>query len=127
MPKRAVYPNPAAKPRGYSPAVRAGNLVYVSGQLALDAKDQIVGAGDAHAQARQCFKNMEAVLTAAGTSLASVVKITAFLIKIEDFPAYAGVRAEVFPQDGPASSTVVVSALAVAGCLVEVEAVALLD
>ena len=124
MLKRAIYPNPAQKPRGYSPAVRAGNLVYVSGQLALDANDKLVGVGDCRAQARQCFKNMEAVLQAGGVSMSAVVKITAFLTKLEDFPLYAEVRGQVFTQDGPASSTVVVTALAVQGCLVEVEAVA---
>ena len=127
MPKSSIYPNPAQKPRGYSPAVRVGNLVYVSGQLALDANDKIVGAGDCRAQARQCFSNMASVLQAAGASMSQVVKITAFLTKLEDFPLYAEVRGQVFAQDGPASSTVVVTALAVQGCLVEVEAVAVAE
>lgn len=127
MPKRSIYSNPAQKPRGYSPAVRTGNTVYVSGQLALDANDKIVGPGDARVQARQCFANMEATLKGAGASMSQVVKITAFLTSLENFPLYTGARAEAFPQDGPASSTVVVTALAVPGCLVEVEAIAVVE
>lgn len=124
MPNKLVYSDPILKPRGYSPAVRAGNLVYVSGQLGLDAQDKIVGAGDVRAQARQCFQNMEGVLRAMGAEMGQVVKITAFLTKLEDFAGYAEVRAQTFSGNSPASSTVVVTALAVQGCLVEVEAVA---
>lgn len=127
MPKRPIYPDPVNKPRGYSPAVRSGNLIYVSGQLALGPKDEIVGGADCGAQARKCFENMEAVLKAAGASMTNVVKITAFLVNFGDWSKYTAVRAQVFAQDPPASSTVVVSALAIPGCLVEIEAVAVLD
>lgn len=127
MPKKPIYPDPANKPRGYSPAVHIGNFVYVSGQLALGPKDEIIGGTDCRAQTKQCFKNMEAALTAAGASMSQVVKITAFLTTREHFLAYAEVRGQVFAQDAPASSTVVVSGLAVQGCLVEVEAIAVIE
>lgn len=126
MPKQSISPDPTVKPRGLSPAVKAGNMVFVSGQLPMDAKGQLVGAGDMRAQAQQCFKNIEAALVAAGATMAQVVKISAFLTRLEDFPSYATVRLEVFPQDPPASSTVVVAALARPGCVVEVEAIAVL-
>ena len=128
MPKVSIYPNPANKPHGYSPAVRVGNFVYVSGQLALGSKDEIVGGSDCGAQARQCFNNMEAVLgIVPGASMAKVVKITAFLTSADNYTAYAKAREDAFPQNAPASSTVIVNALVLKGCLVEVEAVAVID
>jgi enamine deaminase RidA (YjgF/YER057c/UK114 family) len=127
MPRTSIFPDPANKPRGYSPGVCAGGLVFVSGQLPLDAAGKLVGGDDAGAQARQCFRNIEGVLKTASSGMANVVKITAFLTRLEDFPKYAGARLEAFPSDPPASSTVVVTALAVPGCLVEVEAVAVIE
>jgi 2-iminobutanoate/2-iminopropanoate deaminase len=127
MAKRTISPDPARKPIGYSPAVRVGNFVYVSGQLALGPNDEVVGGSDCHAQALQCFKNMETMLNLAGMSMSNVMKITAYLTHADHYPAYVSARAEVFAKDPPASSTVVVTALAVKGCLVEVEAVAAID
>ncbi len=124
MPRQAFFPDPNSKPQGFSPATRAGNMVFVSGQVATDSAGKLVGAGDCRAQAEQCFRNMEAALKAAGASLADVTKITAFLVNAQDYAAYASVRLKVFPENGPASSTVVVKALVRPEFLIEIEALA---
>ncbi len=124
MARKTFYPNPSNKPNGFSPATRAGNTVYVSGQVAADAQGNVVGKGDARAQTEQCFKNIEAALTAAGAGMDDLTKITCFLVNGDDYPAYASVRLSIFPENGPASSTVMISALVSSDYLVEIEAIA---
>lgn len=124
MARKTFYPNPDMKPSGFSPATRASNTVYVSGQVAADAQGNVVGKGDARAQTEQCFKNIEAALTAAGASMDDLTKITCFLVNGDDYSAYASVRLSQFPQNGPASSTVMISALVSPDYLVEIEAIA---
>ena len=124
MARKSIFPNPDNKPKGFSPATRAGNTVYVSGQVAADAQGNVVGKGDARAQTEQCFKNIEAALTAAGASMDDLTKITCFLVSGDDYAAYASVRLSLFPENGPASSTVMISALVSADYLVEIEAIA---
>ncbi len=124
MPRRAFFPNPDNKPSGFSPAARGGGLVFVSGQVSVDAQGELVGEGDAYAQSAQCFANIDAALKAAGATRTDVAKITAFLIDAEDYPAYARARLEFFGEPGPASSTVFVKGLVDAAYLVEVEAIA---
>ena len=79
------------------------------------------------AQSEQCFKNVEAALAAAGAGWNDVAKITCFLVNAADYPAYAAARQRLFPQNGPASSTVIVSALVRPEYLVEIEAYAVLS
>ena len=124
MPRETFFPNPANKPQGFSPATRVGNLVFVSGQVATDRGGNLAGPGDCGAQAEQCFGNVEAALKAAGATMDDVTKITAFLVNAEDYPAYAAVRLRRFPENGPASSTVIIKALVSPDYLVEIEAVA---
>ncbi|HAL47454.1 MAG: RidA family protein [SAR202 cluster bacterium] len=126
MPRRSYFPNPNNKPAGFSPATRAGNFVFVSGQVGVDADGNLVGEGDCGAQSRQCFANVEAALAAAGATMSDVTKITAFLINAEDYPAYATARSESFVDAGPASSTVFVKGLVRPQFLVEIEATAVL-
>lgn len=109
----------------FTDAVRAGELVFVSGVVAVDADGRLVGGDDVVAQARAVFENMRAVLAAAGCSFADVVKVTVFLTDVADRPAINPVRQEVFGRTRPASTLVEVSALAVPGAKVEVECVAL--
>ena len=108
----------------YTDAVRAGNLLFVSGCVALDAGGKLVGEGDVVAQARQVFENIGLCLTAAGASFADVVKVTTFLTDIGDRAAVNTVRQEVFGAARPASTLVQVSALVLPEFLIEVEAVA---
>ena len=109
----------------YTDAVRAGDLLFVSGCVPVDGEGRLV-SGDVVAQARQVFANVEAVLAAAGASFADVVKVTVFLTDVDDRAAVNTVREEVFGATRPASTLVEVSRLAIPGARIEVEAVALI-
>ena len=126
MAREVFFPYPNNKPVGFSPAARVGNQIFVAGQVATDESGELVGIGDAKAQSEQCFKNVEAALTAAGANWDDVTKITCFLVNADDYAAYAEVRNGIFPENGPASSTVIVTALVRPEMLVEVEAFAVL-
>lgn len=126
MPKRVFFPNPDNKPSGFSPATRAGNMVFVSGQVSVDAEGNLVGEGDALAQSVQCLSNIEDCLKGAGATRADVTKITAFLVNADDYPAYAEARLKFFGNPGPASSTVFISGLVSPKYLVEIEAIAVI-
>jgi len=109
-----------SKPIGpYSPIVRAGDWLVVSGQTA--QKDGGLVEGGTPAQTRQSLENIRALLESAGASLQDVVKCTVFLTDMEDFAAMNAVYAEVFGEHRPARSTVAVVGLPM-GALVEVEA-----
>jgi 2-iminobutanoate/2-iminopropanoate deaminase len=108
----------------YTDAVRAGNLLFVSGLVAVDGEGNLVGGEDVVAQTRQVFENMRAILAAAGCGFENVVKVTIFLTDIDDRPAINPVRQEVFGEARPASTLVEVTRLAVSGARVEIEAVA---
>ena len=110
----------------YTDAVRAGDLLFVSGFVPVDAEGRLVGGGDVVAQTRQVFTNLAAVLAAAGGTFADVVKVTVYLTDIEDRARINPVRQEVFRDTRPASTLVEVSALATPGARVEIDAVALL-
>jgi len=108
----------------YSQAIRTDGFVFASGQIALDpASGQLTGE-DVRAQTRQVMANVRAVLEAAGTSLANVVKTTVFLTSMANFAAMNEVYGEYFTQIPPARSTVAVAELP-RGALVEVEVIAL--
>jgi len=106
----------------FSPAIKAAGLVFVSGQLPLDASGAIPEG--ISAQTRQCLENMKALLAAAGTTLGNVVKCTVFITNMDDFGKMNEVYREYFPTTPPARSAVEVSRLA-RGALVEIEAIAL--
>jgi reactive intermediate/imine deaminase len=110
----------------YTDAVRAGDLLFVSGFVPVDAEGQLVGGDDVVAQTRQVFANLAAVLAAAGATFADVVKVTVYLTDIEDRARINPVRQDIFRDTRPASTLVVVSALATPGAKVEIDAVALL-
>jgi len=110
----------------YTDAVKAGGLLFVSGIVPVDAEGKLVGEGDVVEQARQVFRNMELVLGAAGCRAADVAKVTVFLLDIDDRARINPVRQEFFGAARPASTLVEVSALAVPGAAIEVEAVAAL-
>ncbi len=124
MPGRTPIIPPGAAPNpALSPGIQIGNLLFVSGHVALDSNGKLVGAGDCEAQSRQVMANIRAVVEAAGATMGDVVKITCFLTSEADYRAYSKVRAETFPKDPPASSTVYVTALVRPELMVEVEAV----
>lgn len=113
-----ISPNPAL-----SPGIRVGEWLFISGSVANDASGTLVGPGDCEAQSRQVMTNIKTIAEAAGASMADVVKITCFLTDVANYGAYGRVRSEFFPQDPPASSTVIVAGLVRPEYLVEVEAI----
>jgi reactive intermediate/imine deaminase len=108
----------------YADAVVAGDTLYVSGIVPVDGEGRVVGGDDVAAQARQVFAIMERVLAAGGASAGDVVKVTVYLLDIDDRPKINPVRQEFFGAARPASTLVEVSRLAVPGALLEIEAVA---
>jgi 2-iminobutanoate/2-iminopropanoate deaminase len=107
----------------YADAVAAGDTLYVSGIVPVDAEGAVVG-DDVVAQARQVFALMGRVLAAAGAGPADVVKVTVYLLDIDDRPAINPVRQDFFGDARPASTLVEVSRLAVPGARLEVEVIA---
>jgi 2-iminobutanoate/2-iminopropanoate deaminase len=89
----------------YSPAVRAGDFLFVAGQPGLDPSTGSVPPGGFEAEARQAFLNLRTVVEAAGASLERVVRTTVFLGSAEDFPAMNQLFAEFFPSAPPVRST----------------------
>ena len=110
----------------YSQAVRAGNTVYFSGQIALDPQTGTLVEGDASVQARRAFDNLRAVSEAAGGSLGQIVRLGLYLTDLGEFAAVNAVMAEYFQAPFPARSTVEVAGLP-RGAAFEVDAVMVLD
>lgn len=109
----------------YSQAIRAGDTLYLSGQIGMvPATGELVSA-DVKEQTVQALANMKAILAEAGASPADVVKVTAFIVDMADFQAVNSVYSETFGVDAPARSCVAVAALP-KGARVEIEAVAVL-
>ena len=109
----------------YSQAVRAGNVLYASGQIPIDPATGELVRGDFTAQARQVFTNLAAVLEAAGTDFRHVVKATVYLTSLTDFQTLNAIYAEHFGDHKPARSTVGVAQLP-KGATVEIDVVAAL-
>jgi len=110
----------------YADAVRAGDLLFVSGCVPVDGDGKLVGGEDVVAQAECVFANIGAVLAAAGASAKDVVKVTLFVTDIDDRPKITPVRQRFFGETRPASTLVEISKLAIPGAKLEVEAVAVL-
>jgi len=103
MAHEAIIPAGSAPPLApYSPGVRAGNTVYVSGILALDSAGKTVGAGDVRAQTRQVIESIKAVVEAAGGTLADVAFNQIFLADLADYAAMNEVYREYFGDNPPA-------------------------
>ena len=111
---------------GYSQAVRAGNLLFLAGQMPVDRETgAVMGAGDIRAQTRQTFENIKAVLAAAGSSLDDIVEMVSYHTSMADLGAMMEVKAEYLPRDYPAWTALGVAALAFPGQLLEIKVVAL--
>jgi 2-iminobutanoate/2-iminopropanoate deaminase len=109
----------------YSQAIKAGGLVFVSGQLSLEPGQSELRAGTIQEQTEQVFANLRAILEAAGSGLDRLVKTTVFLQTLDDFQGMNEVYAKHTGERPPARSTVEVARLP-SGALVEIEAIALL-
>jgi enamine deaminase RidA (YjgF/YER057c/UK114 family) len=112
---------------GFSRAVRAGDLIFVSGTVAWGPDGKLVGKGDVYAQAKQTIANIEGYLREAGASLKDVVRTRIYLIDIGRWEEVARAHREAFGEAPPASSLLQISALAEPEMLVEIEAVAVVN
>lgn len=103
MTKRVIIPPNSPPPLApYSPAIRAGDTVYVSGTLALDRDGKLVGAGDVAAQTRHVLETIKTVLEAAGATLADVALNQIFIADLADYQKMNAVYREYFPSEPPA-------------------------
>ena len=119
-----ISPPGVPAPRGpYSPAVRAGDFIFVSGQVPIDPVTQQVVAGNVRDETRQTLTNIQRILEGCGAALGDVVKCQVFLADGKDFAAMNEVYAEFFGEAKPARTTVV-AAFAIPGIRVEIDAVA---
>jgi 2-iminobutanoate/2-iminopropanoate deaminase len=107
----------------YTDAVRFGDLLFVSGVIAVDKDLKLVGGDDVVAQTRCIFENMKQVLAAAGATFADVLKVTVFLVDVNDRVKINKVRQEYFGSARPASTLIGVRELALPGVKVEIEAI----
>jgi len=107
---------------GYSRAVRAGDRIYVTGTTATDENGEIVGVGDAYAQARQAIKNIERALQHFGADLASVVRTRMFVTDISRWEEFGRAHGEAFREIMPATSMIEVKGLIDPRMLIEIEA-----
>src|SRR5262245_47171178 len=130
--KQRLNPQGLQQPRGYSHVVvvKGGRTVYVSGQVALDEKGELVGKGDLKAQATQVFENLKTALRAAGADFDDVVKLNTYVVNYRPamLDTLRAVRGSFMGEVAvPASTLVGVQALAREGFLIEIEAVAVVE
>jgi len=125
--RQAVSAPNAAKPIGpYSPAIRAGNLLFISGQVGFDPATGALVDGDISAQTDQVMRNIGALLKAAGTDFAHVVRTTVFLADMDEFAVMNAVYGRYMVDPPPARSTVQVAALP-RNARVEIDVIAMID
>jgi 2-iminobutanoate/2-iminopropanoate deaminase len=118
-----LHPDPLA-PYAISPGWQVGDLLFLSGQAAIDEKGEIVGAADFDSQLRQVFINIDRVLHAAGSSRNQIVKVTIYLTDMQNFPKIVQARKDYFTPPYPADTTVEVKALALPDLMVEIDVIA---
>jgi 2-iminobutanoate/2-iminopropanoate deaminase len=124
--KQAIVTNDAPEAIGpYSQAIRFGDMLFLSGQIPIDPATKKLVQGDITTQTERVIKNLDAVLKAAGASLADVVKTTIFLIDLRNWSDVNAVYSKHFAAPYPARATVQVAALPL-GAQVEIEAIAVL-
>jgi enamine deaminase RidA (YjgF/YER057c/UK114 family) len=112
---------------GYSHAAKAGNTLYVAGQVAQDVAGKVVGKGDFETQVRQVYTNLTNILEESGGNLQNIVKMTTFLTHYNYIETYRSVRNEYFPEPCPPNTLLIIESLALPDYMVEIEAIAVLD
>lgn len=127
MPREVISTSGAPQAIGpYSQAVKAGNLVFVSGQIPIDPETGEVVGGGIEEQTARVLQNLQAILEAAGASLKDVVRTTVFLADLADFGKMNEVYGRFFPENPPARTTVQAAGLP-RGVRVEIDAIAVAD
>ena len=121
-----VDPDPY-EPFRLTQGYRVGDLLFISGQAAVDAQGRIVGVGDFEAQAKQTFENLDRVLRAGGSSLKNVIKVTIFLTDMGYFDRIVDLRGQWFTAPYPADTIVAVRSLYSPDAMIEIEAIAVVD
>jgi reactive intermediate/imine deaminase len=124
--KITIDPDPY-EPFRLAQGYRAGDLLFISGQAAIDGTGQLVGIGNFDVQAEQVFHNLQRVLNAGGSSFANVIKVTIFLRDMSNFPKIVELRGRYFTPPYPADTIVEVTSLYSPDALIEIEAVAVAD
>ena len=119
---KSVHPT-----KGYSHAAKAGNTLYIAGQVAQDADGNLVGRGDFETQVRQVCENLKSIMEEAGGTLQNIVKKTTLLTHYSYIDTYRRIRNEYFPEPCPPNTLLIIDSLALPEYMVEVEAVAVLD
>ena len=120
-----ISPPGAPTPRGpYSPAVRAGDFIFVAGQIPIDPVTGQVISGDVQVETRQVLTNIKNILEGCGSSMAAVVRCGVFLTDAADFKPMNEVYAEFFGEAKPARTTIIVAALPLKDARIEIDAVA---
>lgn len=112
-------------PYNISQGFRAGDLIFLSGQAAMDDEGRIVGSGDFQAQAKQTVDNINTLLQRAGSDLSRVIKVTIYLTDMKHFPEIVELRAKHFTRPYPADTIVEVSSLALPELMIEIDVIAL--
>ena len=127
MTKKVINTKQAPAPVGpYSQAIKAGNFLFLSGQVAFDPATGQLVEGDIKAHTRQVMENLKAVLTAAGSSFAGVVKSVIFLTDMGDFPVVNEIYGSYFGEEPPARSCIQVAGLP-KNAPIEIEMIAIID
>jgi reactive intermediate/imine deaminase len=127
MPKEIINPDglpPAIGP--YSWATRHGKLIFLAGTGSIDREGKLVGAGDIRKQTEVTLEHLKTAVTAAGGSLASIVKTTVYIGDVNDYAGMNEVYRRYFPEAPPARATLV-TGFVVPGLLVEIEGIAIID
>ncbi|MGH7258494.1 MAG: RidA family protein [Nitrospiraceae bacterium] len=122
----AITPDPY-EPFRLAQGYRVGDLLFISGQAAIDSNGTIVGRGDFDVQAKQAFENLDRVLRAGGSSLTNVIKVTIFLTDMAYFGRIVELRGQWFTAPYPADTIVEVRSLYSPDAMIEIEAVAVAD
>lgn len=121
-----IDPDPY-EPYRLSQGYRVGDLLFISGQTAIDTSGRIVGVGNFDVQAQQAFDNLERVLRAGGSSLRNVIKVTIFLTDMTHFDEIVELRGQRFTAPYPADTIVEVRSLYSPDAMIEIEAIAVAD
>lgn len=120
-----ISPPGAPAPRGpYSPAVRAGDYIFVSGQIAVDPITNETKLGDIQSETRQVLNNIKSILEGCGSSLADVVRCGVYLINADDFKPMNEIYSEYFGSAKPARTTIIVASLPLKEAKIEIDAMA---